>query len=112
MESQEKKVVVLNALVPPPLEKGEEVLMRIKRIDEQEAKKMLQEATIMNFVRHESTVKILSMMAEKEITISSGVYNARKGDRVLVVRLLMPSRGQEINVTSPSQLEFLLVEYL
>jgi len=51
-----------------------------------------------NYIRHESTVKLLSKLLGIDLKPSSGLYEYRSGDILLIVTLKKPARGQEVEV--------------
>jgi len=51
-----------------------------------------------NYIRHESTVKLLSKLLNMELKPSAGLYTYEKGDILIIVTLKKPQRGQEVEV--------------
>jgi hypothetical protein len=53
---------------------------------------------VKNYIRHESTVKLLSKLLNIDLKQSSELYEYRIGDVLIVVTLRRPIRGQEMEV--------------
>jgi len=53
---------------------------------------------ILNYVRHESTVRLLNQFFGLDLKPSSELYKHGKGDALIVVGLKKPVRGQEVEV--------------
>jgi len=51
-----------------------------------------------NYIRHESTVKLLSKLLNADLKTSSDLYTYKKGDVLVIVTLKKPIRGQEVEV--------------
>ena len=51
-----------------------------------------------NYIRHESTVKLLSKLLNIDLKQSSDLYTYKKGDVLVIVTLKKPVRGQEVEV--------------
>jgi hypothetical protein len=51
-----------------------------------------------NYIRHESTVRLLSKLLNIELKPSSELYRYRNGDTLIIVSLKKPIRGQEVEV--------------
>jgi hypothetical protein len=49
-----------------------------------------------NYIRHESTVKLLSRLLNVDLKPSSGLYEYRNSDVLVIVTLKKQQRGQEI----------------
>ena len=84
-----------------------ELLIRYKKISTEELKELAKDAEVINFIRHESTVKLLSSILKKEMPPNSGLYTWREGDVLVIVGLKKPIRGQEVEV-KPEDLELVL----
>jgi hypothetical protein len=65
-------------------------------------------AKIENFIRHESTVKLLSRLLNVELKPSAGLYTYESGDILVVVTLKRPQRGQEVTELSEEDLEYFI----
>jgi hypothetical protein len=107
--SDSKRVVFLNAL---PLNAVHREVVNIKCVKLSdiilarhefseilsELKAMIREREIVNYIRHESTVKLLSNILGVELKPSSDLYKYKCGDALVVVTLNKPQRGQEVEV--------------
>jgi hypothetical protein len=60
-----------------------------------------------NYVRHESTVKLLSRLLNVDLKPSSGLYEYKNSDVLVIVTLKKPQRGQEIEARE-EDLDYLL----
>jgi len=93
----ENRIVLVGGLAPSMFS-YRELLIHYKKISIEELKEFAKNAEVLNFVRHESTVKLLSQVLGKDLTTSSGLYQWLKGDMLIVVGLKKPVRGQEVEV--------------
>ena len=59
---------------------------------------VMHSAKVENYIRHESTVKLLSKLLNIDLKPSSGLYEYRDGDVLVIVTLKKPVRGQEVEV--------------
>jgi len=50
------------------------------------------------YVRHESTVRLLSQLLNIELKPSAELYQYREGDEIYIIGLKRPVRGQELQV--------------
>ena len=87
---------------------GKEYTMYYKRISLEELKELAKDADVINYVRHESTVKLLSSILGKQLTPNAGLYQWVDGDILVVVGLKKPVRGQELEV-KPEDLDLVAV---
>ena len=53
---------------------------------------------IENYIRHESTVRLLSKLLNIDLKPSSGLYEYKNSDVLAIITLKKPQRGQEIEV--------------
>jgi hypothetical protein len=88
---------------------GNEYTMYYKRITLDELRELAKDAEVVNYVRHESTVGLLSSALGKPLTPNPGLYTWREGDYLVVVGLKRPVRGQELEV-KPEDLDLVLVK--
>ena len=95
-------VVVLNAVIPPKYSS----YMYYTHIDAGAALEIIRVYKPRSYVGHESTAKLLG------IEVNRGVYEPKKGDVAVVVRLRDSRRREEIDVLTENDLEFGLVWYL
>ena len=54
---------------------------------------------IISFIRHPSTVKLLSKIFGLDLQVSSDLYHYSEGDILVLIGLKKPIRGQEMEVT-------------
>jgi len=92
------RIVLVGGLAPSIFENYKELIIYYKKISLDELRELARNAEVLNFVRHESTVKLLSQVLGKDLTPSSGLYQWLKGDVLVVVGLRKPIRGQEVEV--------------
>jgi hypothetical protein len=95
-----KRVILLNALplnaIPPSIHSFDIVCKRttIEAI----ADIIKHSAEAENYIRHESTIKLLSKLLNIDLRPSSELYEYRDGDTLVIVTLKKPMRGQEVEV--------------
>jgi Domain of unknown function (DUF1874). len=75
-----------------------ELTIWYKRITPEELVELAKNAEVVNFVRHESTVKLLSSILGRDLTPNAGLYQWQEGDELVIVGLKRPVRGQEQEV--------------
>jgi hypothetical protein len=95
-------VVVLNAVIPPKYSS----YMFYTQVDAGAALEIIRVYQPRSYVGHESTAKLLG------VEVNRGVYEPKKGDVAVVVRLKDSRRREEIDVLTENDLEFGLVWYL
>jgi hypothetical protein len=103
-----KKRIILVGGVAPSMFTGSEYTMYYKRISLEELKELVMNAEAVNFVRHESTVKFLSQILNRNLQPNPGLYTWREGDDLVIVGLKKPVRGQEMEI-KPEDLDLVLV---
>jgi len=94
-----KRVVFVGGLAPSMFPGYKELTLWYKRIGVEELKELVKDAEVLNYVRHESTVKVLSEILGKQLTPSAELYVWREDDVLVVVGLKKPVRGQEVEVS-------------
>ncbi len=107
------RLVLLNALPLNMfgLEEGEWIELIIERISIEKLKRFVSEASeIACFVRHRATVELLSRILGVELKPSAKLYRYRPGDRIVVVSLRTPIRGQEVEEVKLEDFEIYLVK--
>jgi hypothetical protein len=107
-QTQKTRRIILVGGVAPSMFSQNELTMYYKRISLDELKELAKDAEVVNFVRHESTVKLLSSALGKQVTPNPGLYQWVDGDILVVVGLKKPIRGQEMQVTA-DDLDLVLV---
>jgi Domain of unknown function (DUF1874). len=95
-----RRVVLVGGLAPSMFVNYSELTIWYKKITLEELKEIARDAEIVNFVRHESTVKLLSQVLGIDLTPSTGLYQWQEGDILVIVGLKKPVRGQEVQVTA------------
>ena len=70
--------------------------IELRRLSIEELRELLQ-GNVVSFIRHQSTVQVLSQLAQRQIEINNGIYMYR-GERIVLVVLQVPQRGQETSV--------------
>jgi hypothetical protein len=103
-----KKQIILVGGVAPSMFNQNELTMYYKRITLDELKELAKDAEVVNFVRHESTVKFLSQVLNRNLQPNPGLYTWQEDDYLIVVGLKKPVRGQEVEV-KPEDLDLVLV---
>ena len=63
---------------------------------------------IINFIRHPSTVKVISEMLGLQLEPANGLYEYEEGDIVVAVTLKKPPRGREVEV-KPEDLDVYII---
>jgi Domain of unknown function (DUF1874). len=76
-----------------------ELTIWYRRISIEELVELAKDSEIVNYVRHESTVKLLSQVLGKDLVPNAGLYRWSEGDILVVVGLKKPVRGQELQIT-------------
>jgi Domain of unknown function (DUF1874). len=77
-----------------------ELTIWYKKITLEELKEIARDAEIVNYVRHESTVKLLSQILGRELAPNPGLYQWAEDDILVIVGLKKPARGQEVQVSA------------
>lgn len=110
-----KRVVLLNAL-PLNIFKDESFKLMVARVDPESMKREIESAKkqgiqVLSYIRHPSTVRVVAELLGLELQPSSGLYSYVDGDRIYVVTLKKPVRGQEVEVKI-EDLDIFVVEKL
>jgi len=107
-QTQASKRIVLVGGVAPSMFTGSEYTMYYKRISLDELKELAKDAEVVNYVRHESTVKLLSQALNRNLQPNPGLYTWQEDDYLVIVGLKKPVRGQELEI-KPEDLDLVLV---
>jgi Domain of unknown function (DUF1874). len=91
----EVRIVLVGGLAPSMFS-YRELLIHYKKISLDELKELAKDSEILNYIRHESTIKLLSSILNRDLTPNAGLYTWRGGDVLIVVGLRKPIRGQEV----------------
>ena len=104
------RCVILNAL---PIQAFKDILparLYVQPVTPEQLKKLVESCKeIANYIRHPTTVEVLNKQLGLQLSPSSGLYQYREGDTVIVVVLKKPIRGQEVTVNL-KDLDFYLVK--
>ena len=94
------RLVLLNALPLNMFGDVKRVSMVVERIGIDDLKRLVRiHRDVACFIRHTSTVRILSEVLGVELQPCSDVYRYAVGDDVVVVTLKRPVRGQEVSIS-------------
>ncbi len=104
----QKRRIVLVGGVAPSMFAGNEFTMYYRRISLDELRDLVKDAEVVNYVRHESTVKFLTQALNRNMQPNPGLYTWQEGDYLMVVGLKEPIRGQELEI-KPEDLDLVLV---
>ena len=104
------RCVLLNAM-PLNAVPFEAFTLNVRKVSATELKQLVQLCSeLQNFVRHEATAKLLSSLLSVNLTPSAGLYRYQGGDKLIVVSLKTPVRGQEVASLGISDLEIYVVD--
>ncbi len=53
------------------------------------------DSEILNYIRHESTIRLINSLFGLNLSINPGLYQWQEGDELLIITLKKPVRGQE-----------------
>jgi hypothetical protein len=98
--TQRTKRIILVGGVAPSMFNQNELTMYYKRISLDELRELAKNAEVVNYVRHESTVKFLSQTLNRNLQPNPGLYTWQEDDVLVIVGLKKPIRGQEMQVTA------------
>ena len=110
-----ERLVFLNAfpLNALPIQEGEEIVVTIAKEDYVSIKGLVKayvEAGIPVecYIRHPSTVQVINKLFNLNLKPSNKLYRFRGSDKVIVVTLKKPIRGEEVEV-NPEDIEFYII---
>jgi len=103
-----RRIVFVGGLAPSMFEKYKELIIYYRKITLQDLVEFAKDAEVLNYVRHESTVKLLANILGKDLTPNPGLYSFKEDDTLIVVGLRKPVRGQEMDV-KPEDLDLVYV---
>jgi hypothetical protein len=69
-------------------------VLELRRLTPEEVRSIAQRSTVVNYIRHNGTIQILSELLQMPLTPNSGLYVYR-GERIILITLIAPQRGQE-----------------
>jgi Domain of unknown function (DUF1874). len=92
-----ERIVFVGGLAPSMFS-YRELLIRYKKISLDELRELAKDSEILNYIRHESTIKLLSSILNRDLTPNPGLYTWQEGDVLVVIGLKKPVRGQEVEV--------------
>jgi len=70
----------------------------VLRVQPLNAEELARFANIVHYIRHSSTVAALRTVLPSLPDANSGIYRYEEGDRIIVITLRVPQRGQEVAV--------------
>jgi hypothetical protein len=97
MVSNEIPTVLLNAFSLSMLNNPTRALVEFRRLSPEELRQIVQNARVESYIRHNATVQVLNELLQVQITPNNGIYSYNN-ERIIVVALGAPQRGQEVNV--------------
>jgi len=97
-------VILLNAL-PLNAIPYKEFAIQVHRISLDQLRNIRVGEEVKCFIRHEGTVKLLSKVLGIEIKPSAELYQYNPEDRIYVVSLKRPQRGQEVTELTENDVE-------
>ena len=92
------RVVLLNALPLNAIPKDYFAILCKRTSIEAIADIVKHSMKVENYIRHESTVRLLSKLLNIELKPSAGLYTYRDFDVLAIITLKKPQRGQEVEV--------------
>jgi len=93
------RIVLTGGLAPSMFENYRELVINYKKISIEELKEIVKNNEIINYIRHESTVRLLARILNRDLTPNTGLYKWRPSEMLIIVGLKNPQRGQEMSVT-------------
>ncbi|MFZ8841170.1 MAG: hypothetical protein ACO2PM_20075 [Pyrobaculum sp.] len=94
VSNQTQRVAIVNGFAMSMLRNPERAVVEFRRLSVEEVRQILQNSVVENYVRHPGTVAVLNQIAQG-LTPNSGLYTYN-GERVILVALTTPPRGQEV----------------
>jgi len=91
-------LILLNAL-PLNAIQSECSTILCRKIQLSEVVELIMNYDVENYIRHESTVKLLAKLSGKDLKPSSELYKHEDRDILVIITLKRPIRGQEVEVT-------------
>jgi Domain of unknown function (DUF1874). len=99
------RAILLNA-IPLSAIQLDSFVIACKRVNINAVKDVIESSReVCNYIRHESTVKLLSEQLQVELKPSSELYAYRHGDVLIIVALKRPQRGIEVTQISLEDLD-------
>jgi len=96
VSNQNLPTVLVNGISTSMFGHPQCLTIELRRLSIEELRELLQ-GNVVSFIRHQSTVQVLSQLAQRQIEINNGIYMYR-GERIVLVVLQVPQRGQETSV--------------
>jgi len=103
------KVVLLNAL-PLNAFPMQNFTLKVQSITINELKTLISDKQVVNYVRHQATVSLLSSLLNINLQANPSTYQFTQGDTIVVITLKTPQRGQEVTTISVNDLIIYKVE--
>jgi hypothetical protein len=105
------RVILLNAL--PITAFQTPVTLRIEEITPMRLQQIISQHEIVNYIRHESTVRLLNQLLGVNLQPGGGLYRYEAGDQLIVVVLRSPQRGQQdVAVSAPEDIAIYRVDVI
>jgi hypothetical protein len=96
-QNQTQRVILLNSLPLNSLPRRP-LRLRIQPIPVDEIGRYIQGRQVIHYIRHQSTLNVLSRIVHISPQPNSGLYAFQEGDRLIVISLRAPVRGAEQTV--------------
>ncbi len=94
METVPENIILVNAFAPSMFNHPRRLSVEFRRVSFEELKKIRGE--FKSYIRHPATTQVLSQQLQREIPTNSGTYSYTPGDKIFMVVLASPMRGQEV----------------
>jgi hypothetical protein len=92
-----QKIVLLNGFSTSMLNNPKRAIVEFRRLTPQEVREIVGNSIVENYIRHQGTTQVLTELLQRQITPNNAVYTYR-GERIILVILSVPQRGQEVAV--------------
>jgi len=91
------RVVLTNAFAMSMLKNPREAIVQFRRISLEELRELAR-YNVVNYIRHPSTLSVVSDIIGRQLEVNSGNYVYHVGDVIIMITLATPQRGQEAQV--------------
>jgi len=103
------RAILINGFAINMLQNPRVAVVEFRRISLEELRELALNARIINFIRHQSTVQLVSSVIGKPLEPNSNNYVYSPGDVLILITLAAPQRGQELAQVKPEDLVIYLV---
>ncbi len=93
MVTNQNQTVIVNAFSTSMLNHPQRLVVEFRRLSPEN---LQLQGEVVSYIRHPGTVQVLRQLLQREIPTSNGIYTYRSGDRIIMVVLVAPARGQEV----------------